>query len=110
MLTLIDTYWKVDWHAEEWERIVGRLKTTKGKDHMKVFVWKALMGALPTREKVECREIGSEICKGCKANIEPLIHLFHDCPCISFVGTTICKWIFGIWGVKVSKMQLITAS
>ena len=33
-----NSYWKVDWLAEEWKWIVHRLWTSKGADHMKVFV------------------------------------------------------------------------
>ena len=76
---------------------------------MKVLIWKSLIGALPTREKAEYRGIGSAVCKGCIANIEIVHHLFHNCPCISFVGKAICRWIFRIWGVRLSKMQLLSA-
>ena len=68
-----NTSWKVDWIVEEWEQILGRLWASQGTDHMKVFVWKALMGALPTCEKAT---IGSMVCKGCNADIETM-HLLH---------------------------------
>ena len=96
--------WKVDWPTKKWEQTVGRLWASKGREHMKVFIWKSLIGALPTEENAECKGIESAVCKRCKANIEIVHHLFRNCPCISFVGKAICKWIFGIWGVKLSKM------
>ena len=56
--------WKVEWLPEEWEKILGRLWNAKGNDNMKVFGWKALMGALPVGKKAAIKGIGSEVCKG----------------------------------------------
>ena len=45
---IANTSYKVEWPTK-WEWIFGRLWGSKGgTDHMKVFVWKALIGALPT--------------------------------------------------------------
>ena len=68
--------WKVEWLAAKWGQIVSKLWTIKGDDHMKVFIWKALMGALPTGENVVIKGIGSEMCKGCNLGIETMHHLF----------------------------------
>ena len=76
----------------------------KDRNHMKVFIWTSVRGALPTSKKA------GALCKGCNASIEIVHHLFQDCPCISFIGKAICRWIFEIWGVSMSKMQLFTAS
>ena len=58
---IVYIYWKVEWQSKEWERIMGRLWTSKGIDHMKVFIWKALWGVLPIGEKVVVRGIGSVV-------------------------------------------------
>ena len=84
-----------------------QLWTSKGIDHVKVIIWKALMGALPTSAKA-IRGIGSAVCKGCNASIEKMHHLFRDCPCISYAGIYICNWIFKIWGVRTLKVQFIS--
>ena len=68
------------------------------------------MGAIPTGVKAAVWGIGSEVCTGCKAAVETIIHLFHGCPCVNHLGSYLCKWIDKVWNVQTSCHQLITAS
>ena len=44
---IANTSCKVNWPTEEWKWIIARLWASKGPHHIKVFVWKALIGTLP---------------------------------------------------------------
>ena len=58
-----------------------------------LFMWKILMGAIPTGEKTVVRGLGSNVCAGCKATIQTVHHLFRGCPCLNHLGANLYNWI-----------------
>ena len=50
-----------------------------------------------------------KICTGCKGLVEMLHHLFVDCPCVLNSSIRLCGWVSKVWGVKISRMQLIVS-
>ena len=56
--------------------VIHRLWSVKIDESKLFFMWKILMGAIPSCEKVTVRGLGSAICTGCKVVIETVRHLF----------------------------------
>ena len=90
--------------------MIHTLWTIKLDEHKKFFMWKIIMGAIPTGVKAVVRGLGSEVCAGCKAAVKTVLYLFHGCPCSQHLGAHLCSWIGIVWNVHISRLQLITAS
>lgn len=62
-----DKIWKVLWK-------------TKIQERLKVFLWRILVGALPTRCRIfSMTGVGEQLCGLCNGEIETEIHLFKEC-------------------------------
>lgn len=84
-------------------------KLWKAKLHprLKMFMWRALAGVLPTRDVVGSRlGFGDTCCGVCGADQESLFHLFKECPGSSLLAFA-CKWGFRLEEWRVNSVSEI---
>ena len=70
----LNKIWGKTRSERSWAGRVERIWSFKGPAYMKVFLWKILWGAIPTRNKVCVRGIGSVGLPNCFREPSPLIH------------------------------------
>ena len=100
----VNKAWECNWPTQRWSMVIHRLWSFKLDDHKKFFMWKIIMGAIPTRVKAAVRGLGSDVCAGCKAAVKAVLHLFHGCPCLQHLGAHLCSsWISKVWNVHISR-------
>ena len=99
--------WECGWPAQKWRMVIHRLWSIKLDEHKNFFMWKIIMGAILIGVKAVVWGIGSEVCAGCKAAVEMILHLFHDCPCLQHLSTHLSKWIGKVWSIHISRLGLM---
>ena len=67
----------------------------RGSERLKMFLWRVVVNALPTRENLMCRmDIPDPSCVLCNQGVESAIHLFSRCQAAKAL------WFAACWGFK----------
>lgn len=75
----------------------------------KIFLWKVLMGALPTTAKLTSMNFQLGLCQACHTSSETIPHLFGYCVLLAASWKKYLRMLEGLLGCSVNKTQVLIA-
>ena len=87
--------WNVCKSDARWWKILQRGWHSHLPFRAKVFIWRVVIGGLPSGSALKRRELGSGTCFFCTVPLKDSTHRFIKCP----IACTIWKYLSDIWHV-----------